>query len=259
MAPIVVAAGSLALMACAALVGMALRVALPKHHESAALNETVARALALVVTLTSLVLGFMVGSAKGYYDGVEDKLTRLSADAMLLDRSLARYGPGAGEARELLRQIIGSSVRTLWPGHATEMPALAAGHPVEGLEGLERAIRAFPVRDDEQRALQSAALQSTSDILRTASSLLVTATQTRIQAPIVLILTLWLAIIFLGFGLLAPRNGSAIAALLLSALTASGAVFLIHEMYDPLGGLMQIPPSTLEFSVDRGIAWRAQS
>ncbi len=248
MAPIIVAAGSLVLMVCVALLGMALRPALPKHHESDALNAAVARSLTLVVTLTSLVLGFMVGSAKGYYDGVQDKLTRIAADAMVLDRTLARYGPEAGEARNLLRQSIGSAVRLLWPGHATHMPALAAGRPIDGLERLENVIRAFPVRDEGQRSLQAGALQSTRDIAQTAS-LFVTATQSRIQLPIVAILALWLVIIFLGFGLLAPRNGSAIAVLVLSALAAAGAVFLIEELYDPLGGLMQIPPSTLEFSV----------
>ena len=257
MAPIVVAAGSLALMTCAALVGMALRTALPKHHESAALNDTVTRTLALVVTLTSVVLGFMVGSAKGYYDNVQDKLTRVAADTMMLDRMLVRYGPEAGEARELLRQIAGSAVRVMWPGHATQLPALAAGRPIDGLDRLESAIRAFPVRDEEQRSLQSGALQRTGDIAQ-AVSLLVTATQTRIQTPIIAILALWLVIIFLGFGLLAPRNGSAVAVLLMSALAASWAIFLIQELYSPLGGLIKIPPSTLEFSLDEGIARRTQ-
>ena len=245
MPPIVVAAGSVAMMFCAALVGMALRTALPENHATDALKDTVTRTLGLVVTLTALVLGFMVGSAKGYYDEVQDKLRRIAADAIVLDRTLARYGPETGEARELLWQCMGSAVRVLWPAHATQMPALATGRPIEGLERLENDIRKLAVGDEWHRSLQSGALQTTRDV-GLASSLLLTASQNRIQTPILVILALWLVIIFLGFGVLAPRNGSAIAVLLLSALAASGAIFLILELYDPLGGLMQIPPSTFE-------------
>lgn len=245
MTPILVAAGSIVLMFGAALVGMALRIALPENHPSDALKETVTRTLGLVVTLTALVLGFMVGTAKGYYDEVQDKLRRMAADSIVLDRTLGRYGPETGEARELLRQTVGSGVRVLWPTHATSMPALATGKPFDGLERLENTIRKLPAADAWQRSLQAGALQTTRDIAQ-AGSLLITARQNRIQTPILAILTLWLAIIFLGFGFLAPRNGSAIAVLLLSALAASAAIFLILELYDPLGGLMQIPPSTLE-------------
>ena len=72
-----------------------------------------------------------------------------------------------------------------------------------------------------------------------------------LKVPLLAILVLWLVSIFLAFGLLAPRNGTVIIALLMSALAASGAIFLILEMYDPLGGLMQIPPATLEASLER--------
>jgi hypothetical protein len=250
MVPILVALGSLVLALCAALGGMALRHALPALHDNDAFNNTVTRSLTLVVSLTSLVLGFMVGSAKGYYDGVQDKLTRVAADAMVLDRGLAHYGPEAREARELLRQTLGSAVRGLWPRHKTQLPGIAVGGAVDGLERLENAIRALPAQDDEQRSLRSEALQSTRDIMQ-ASSLFVTATQNRFQQPILAILALWLVIIFLCFGILAPRNGSAIAVLLMSAVAISGAVFLIQELYNPMSGLLQIPPSTLELTLER--------
>ena len=44
------------------------------------------------------------------------------------------------------------------------------------------------------------------------------------------ILVCWLAILFISFGLFAPANGTAVAALMVSALSASGALFLILEL-----------------------------
>jgi hypothetical protein len=52
-------------------------------------------------------------------------------------------------------------------------------------------------------------------------------------------------IIFFGFGLFAPSNGTVVTALLFSAIAASGAIFLILEMYDPVGGLVKVPVTPL--------------
>jgi hypothetical protein len=250
MTPIALAAGALVLTFGAALVGMAIRPALPDHHVGDASKDTVMRAVGLVVTLTAIVLGFMVGSAKGYYDDVRDKLNRIAADAIVLDSNLGRFGPDSREARELLRQSMGSAVRMLWPEHAMTMSAPAADRPLDGLERVQDVIRVLPAHDEAQRSLRARALESSAEMAKEGWLLLELA-QTRIQAPLLAILVLWLVSIFLAFGLLAPRNGTVIIALLMSALAASGAIFLILEMYDPLGGLMQIPPATLEASLER--------
>ena len=250
MSSIAIAVLVFVLMFAAALVGMAARAALPEHHVADASKDTVARAAGLVVTLTALVLGFMVGSAKSYYDEVQDKLKRIAADAVVLDRSLARLGPESSEAREVLRQTMGSATRTIWPDHATQMPALPTGRPVEGMERLQDLVHALPANDETQRAIRDRALQSAVEIARE-GWMLVELSQTRIQTPLLVILALWLVAIFLGFGLLAPRNYTAVTALVLSALAAAGAIFLILEMYDPLGGLMRIPASTFEISFEQ--------
>jgi hypothetical protein len=54
------------------------------------------------------------------------------------------------------------------------------------------------------------------------------------------ILVFWLAVIFVSFGLSAPRNATVIVALLVSALSAAGAIFLIIQLDQPFGGLIRI-------------------
>jgi hypothetical protein len=250
MTPIATAAAVFVLIAAAALAGIAIRAALPEHHVADASRDTVVRAAGLVVTLTALVLGFMVGSAKSYYDEVQDKIKRIAADAVVLDRSLARFGPESAEARALLRQVLGSAARTLWPDHPTPLPPLAEGRPVDGLEHLQDLIHALPEGDDARRSFKARALQSSMEIARE-GWLLVELSQTRIQKPLLAIIASWLLIIFLGFGLLAPRNRTTVTALVLSALAAAGAIFLILEMYDPIGGLMRIPASTFAIPFER--------
>ena len=58
--------------------------------------------------------------------------------------------------------------------------------------------------------------------------------------PFLVVLVFWLVMLFVGFGLYARRNATAIAALFVGALTVAGAIFLILEMNRPFSGLMQM-------------------
>jgi hypothetical protein len=51
--------------------------------------------------------------------------------------------------------------------------------------------------------------------------------------------------LFVSFSLFSPMNPTALAAIAVIALSASAAIFLILEMYQPFGGLMQIDSEPL--------------
>ena len=54
------------------------------------------------------------------------------------------------------------------------------------------------------------------------------------------ILTFWLAVLFISFGMFSPSNGTVVMSLMLAALSVSGAIFLLLELNTPFNGLMQI-------------------
>jgi hypothetical protein len=88
------AAGLLA-FACvfgAGLSGGFLRAALPKEHLSQESMDAVKLAMALVATMTALVLGLLVASAKNSYDTQRSEVIQLAAKLTFLDRVLAHYG-----------------------------------------------------------------------------------------------------------------------------------------------------------------------
>jgi hypothetical protein len=74
-----------------------------------------------------------------------------------------------------------------------------------------------------------------------------------IQWPFLAILVFWVAMIFASFGLFAPRNGIAVAVLLISSLSVTGALYLIVEMDQPYSGLIKIssaPGTNPEAAID---------
>jgi len=68
---------------------------------------------------------------------------------------------------------------------------------------------------------------------------------TSVSMPLLVVLVLWLTVIFISFGLFAPFNATVVSSLLVSALSVSGAILLILEMYTPYAGMIQISSAPL--------------
>lgn len=244
MSALSIALVSLACVFGAAVLGSLLRRVLPEHHLSDASKATVDRAISIIVTLAALVLGLLVASAKQSYDAISDKLQQISADVILLDRTLVRYGPGTSEARDLLRRTVGTTIRAHWPETGIQVQTLDGVKPGEALLEVQARLRKLAPSDETQRQLQARAVELSGEMAR-ANWLLLELTQDRVPPAFLLILVSWLVLIFFGFGLSAPSNGTVVAALLFSAIAASGAIFLILELYDPVGGLVKVPVTPL--------------
>ena len=71
-------------------------------------------ATGLIGTLTALVLGLLIASAKTSFDQKTSQVKQMTATVILLDDLLAQYGPEAAPARRLLRQSIAPLANRIW-------------------------------------------------------------------------------------------------------------------------------------------------
>jgi hypothetical protein len=93
--------------------------------------------------------------------------------------------------------------------------------------------------DDEQRALKAQALDTVIDLGKT-RWLLVAQADTSIPRPLMIMVVVWLAIIFLSFGLFAPTNKTVVVTMIIVSLMVSSALFLILELDRPFEGVIQV-------------------
>jgi membrane-bound ClpP family serine protease len=158
----------------------------------------------------------------------------------LLDRVLAHYGPETKETRDLLRGFVARILDQMWSkdGASSAAPSAAGG------EILYEKMQGLSPKNDTQRSLQGQALSMAMDLGKTRWLMYEQAT-TSISMPLLVVLVLWLTVIFISFGLFAPYNAIVVASLFVSALSVSGAIFLILEMYEPYSGLIQISSAPL--------------
>ncbi len=225
-----------------ALVGMLLGKVLPKERLSDETKDVIKVAMAMIATLAALVLGLLTASAKSSLDDKEDRVRTWAAEVIVLDRTLAAYGPEAQDARTLMKQVLEARVAQLWPGTGLSPSTLRTG---ASIEVVQRNILALQPQTDAQRWLKDTALKITQSMME-ARWAGVQKLGRGIKWPFIAILVFWLAVIFASFGLFAPRNEIVTAALLLAALSVAGALYLILEMDQPYGGLITISPRPLQ-------------
>jgi hypothetical protein len=226
-----------------ALLGLFVRTRLPSHHLTGESKDVVKLGMGLVGTMSALLLGLLVGSAKSSYDAQTAQLTQLSANIALLDRSMALYGPDSKAARDALRATVVRLLDQMWSSDETRTSRLAP--PTVGAQSVYATIQELSPQTDQQRMLKGQALGIATEIGKTRWLMYEQATVT-VSRPLLVALALWLSVSFMSFGLFAPFNATVVGSLLVAALSVASAVFLIMEMYSPYAGYLQISRAPLQ-------------
>jgi hypothetical protein len=241
MSSIVISLITFALVFGGALIGIALRSILPPNNLTADSRDVVKLGMGMVATMAALVLGLLIASAKSSFDMQNTELTEMSSKVVLLDRILAHYGPEAKEARDELRSSV---VRALNMVSSKDSATSSQFESSGNSEALYDKIQNLSPKDDVQRSIQA---QASSTLLALGQTRWLMAEQrvNSVSSPLLIVLLFWLTIIFTSFGLFAPRNATVVVSLLVSALSVSGAVFLILEMYSPYAGLIHVSSAPL--------------
>ncbi|SRR6266487_602973 len=156
-------------LVAAVLVGRILRRVLPEEHLTADSRDTIKLAMGLVATMTALVLGLLVSSAKGAYDTKRSEVIEMAAKAAFFDRVLTNYGPEAAGARAGLHEAVKEAVRQMWPG-AAGIPAHLAPNTQAG-NAVYSAVEGLSRHDDTQRKLKDQATTLATDFAQLRSLL----------------------------------------------------------------------------------------
>lgn len=222
-----------------ALAGIFLQTKLPASHLSSQSQTVVTLAMGLIASMAALVLGLLVAAATSRFDEERNDYEGMATNLVLLDRALAHYGPETQHAREVLRQTVLGFVQRLDPAGETRSLDLGSSRLTAGGNALFDAIRDLAPTNDLQRAVQSQAIQTCIDLGRARWKLSHHGNDA-IPSPFLVVLTFWLAMLFVSFGLYAPPNATVIVVLLVCAISMAGAIFLIVDLGEPLGGLIHL-------------------
>jgi hypothetical protein len=227
-----------------ALVGMVVRPLLSEQHQTPDSRDVVKMTTGLIGTLTALVLGLLIASAKNSFDQKTSQVRQITATIILLDDLLMQYGPEAIRLRSLLRQSIPPLANRIW--HEDEV---STGKPVRfessaESSAFENELAHLSPNNETQRSLQSRAIQAFTQAAQIRLQLFAQ-TGGSIPTPFLVILVFWLSAIFVSFTLFARTNLIVMTSLFVGALSFACATFLVLELDNPFTGLMGISSATL--------------
>src|ERR1700733_12493777 len=115
MEPFVISLISFAFILGGALVGFYLGGVLPEDHLSKESREAVKMGWGIIATMSALVLGLLVASAKNTFDTVGVEYTNRAVKAIVLNHTLVEYGGEADGVRSHLISALAASIKRDFP------------------------------------------------------------------------------------------------------------------------------------------------
>lgn len=229
--------------------GASVRRMLPAEHMSEQSRNIVNIAIGLIATLSALVLGLLVASAKSAFDTRNDEIKQSAARLVVLDRTLRQYGPETRDVRQLLQALTQRRIDHTWDKAKARDHVQIVREDAASSELIRDGLWKLTPATEAQRWLHARALTLTAEIEQ-GRWLLIESDQSSIPGAFLVVLASWIAVIFAGLGLFSPRNPTVYAVLFICAVSVSTAVLMILEMDQPFEGFLQVPAAPLVSAVE---------
>jgi hypothetical protein len=228
--------------------GAIVRPLLPEEHKAQETVQLVQLLVGMLVTFAALVLGLLTASAKTEFDTTNTDVRSYATALIELDHTMRDYGRDLDHARAILRTYTAAAIASTWPQEPAPSgtyPKVAAS-PRDSEDISSRAlgdmldrglqeVRMLRPASDYQRKLADEAGTRFEHLIALRWKLIEEA-KGSISYPFDRILVGWLLIIFLCFGLIAPRNALSTVTIMLGALSIASAVLVILDLDTPFTG-----------------------
>lgn len=243
----------LALLLLGALIGVVVRPLLPEEHKAHQTVQLVHLVDGMLVTFAALVLGLMTASAKSTFDSASDDFRALASDLVQFDITARQYGPEADPVRQLIRAYLGAAIASTWR-HETPPPGnyyprnLAPKDVTENLDDIQLdqmlnsagfAWHRLIAHDRYHQDLLDDGRDQFGRIVQ-AHWKLVQEVHSSISLPFFTTLAFWLFVIFLSFGLMAPRNPLALITITLGAISIASVAYVIVDLDTLFRGMIVV-------------------
>jgi hypothetical protein len=234
------------LFACGA-IGLVLQWILPEKHMTGPSRDMVGAIVGLLTLLSALTLGLLIWTAYGVYAGQNAAIQSLAAKVLQLDLALADYGPDANAVRLQFRDALGKTIDQVWGSDVSSANFVAHNFEaaLRNMRARQAALDALHPSTDEQRQALAAA-KSTIDAIAQSRLQMLFALSTPVSYPLVLTVLSWVALGFLGNGLMSRGSPTSAIAIIVGACAIASAFYMILDLSDPYSGAFRVSATALE-------------
>lgn len=243
----------LALFCVSALAGMALRRRLHERHLTTENMDTIRLVTGLLVTFAALILSLQLSTARARFDDTSGHRSAYAAQLARLDQCLRVFGTASDPIRLKIRQYTAAVIASTWP---REERPLIEGMPDTGSMAVRGEDRTLSQLMNEigiaVDALERPGLEHSAERCRAAYTMTLSARWNVIEdshAPsgafFIGLLSFWLSLVFLSFGLQISRLALSTVVLAIGVLSISSVMFVIVDLSLPYQGVFHIPSAAM--------------
>ena len=149
----------------------------------------------------------------------------------------------------LLRRYAAAKLQDLFPENSNQAPDLENDATISMLEELQNKVLALVPTNDTQRWLQAQALQVTATAMASRWEL-GQENLSKSPLPLLVLVMFWFVVLFVSFGLFAPRNTTAIAAIFLCSVGVGSAIRMMTELQTPFHGFIHISSTPMTHALE---------
>jgi hypothetical protein len=245
---------SCGLFLVAAIVGLFVQSRLSERHRHRDTMDFLRLVVGALVTFLAIVLGLLTASSKSHFDAVTESYRHLAAELVQLDHLLREIGTDdariiRGDTRNYLAAVLFST----WPDEPAPsgtyerglVPGQSESAPLSALLGrAEQRLRGLQSANPPQAELLANTLAKFNAFISARWAVIESGHPT---IPVLFydLMLFWTWLMFLGFGLGAPRNTLAAATMTICAISLASVIYVILELDDPMGGLIAISSTPL--------------
>lgn len=247
----VAAIAAFVMMALSMVAGMAVGNRLPETRFSDGSIKNLRTSVAIIATMSSLLLGLMVNSARYNFANAYSDVQKYSAVFQMTDLNLLSFGetacPLRGDLQGYARQLIAETWGGLEEDASSEASRTSA---LKALLRFDSAVRNLKATTADQQDVRSTLLTLSRQLVEYRWKVTGVA-RTATPLTFIVVVICWFSLIFSYSGVFAPKNALVMAGHALAMIGISAAIFLVMEMGEPFVGPIKVPPAPIERLLQR--------
>ncbi|TCT02981.1 DUF4239 domain-containing protein [Aquabacter spiritensis] len=245
MTPWILAGAAFLAMALAGGGAMLIARRLPIDWRGEGSIENLKTSIAMVATMSSLLLGLMVNSSRYNLSEAYSDVQKYAAALQITDLDLLSYGPAACPLRLTLHTYTHELLAENWDSVTAFSANMIAEDALQTLLRFDGQIRALETVTAGQEARRNSLLAASRQLLEYRWKVTGVA-RTATPVNLIVVVICWFALIFAYSGLFAPANPLVIGGHILAMATIAAAIFLVTEMGEPFAGAIQVSPAPIQ-------------
>lgn len=247
------------LLVMSAVAGSILRARLPAPHRGSETIDFLRVVTALLVTFAALVMSLLLASELTAFTTASHDRNHYAASLAEMDTCLRNYGSALDADRQLLRSYTAAVIASTWPEepppsgvtlpNISTLP-LTGEAPTLGtiLNDVGLAIARQQPADSFHQVLMTRCSQLFSNLMVGRWTVIEDA-HGSLSAPFLGVLIFWLMLVFLSFGLQAPRNPLSVAIVAVAIISVASVMFVILDLDLPYGGFFGISSTSMRHAL----------